>query len=612
MSRPPRIIEGLVDEHLNPLPMPYDEEGWRLWYPEVVKHRIRVMRATAGTDRASLEARRAQLRLCSNPGPDGLLYFLNTFGFIMEPRNADRPETRHLVRLPWITWPRQADLADAYYQAMWTTRSDPATAQFSNLPVVKDRDVGATWFDAAHNAKEWLFSEYWSALVISTNYDLAADEKNTKSYFFKLYYILKNVYEWVMPEGFSGFGERKEHDRDGLLINPANNAQIRASTTTPEAGRGDRLPKVTIEEAGTHDDFGTIYNNAVLVANHVFSIGTPNVDHGYDWYNYVHGKEGYQKPNVFIFRWNEVPGRDNRWYAATASLMNEEQKQRELDQNWLAGTGEWLYPVFKTKEAGNYPFVPGWPTRCVMDDGLDDHFALTILQKDLAKRRVRVVAGYYNFNKVLRFYGQLLTGQLSGQFFWGEREREFADWLREWNVLGGDCLFYGDRHGDNRELIDGRSPFDVLAQEFGIYVITAKDPARNEIKFRRDALNTMAPVIDFDQNHGAPEVLDALQFSRLPRRKSSSQAVSEHKDAPHIQKPSHYAATMQYFAINEGDDWLPADAVRGGASQRSTVSGFSPQFVNGRRFQPATNGQPSPFAQAPAGPVGWDSPWTTR
>jgi hypothetical protein len=609
-DRDPRIIPGIFDSEGKPLPMPYDEEGWRRWYVGVLGHRVRVENATKGDDPQSLGQRAVQWRLCAQPGANGLLYFLNTFGFILEPRNADNPATTHLVRLPWITWPRQADLADHYEATMLASRADPDTAYRSNTAIVKDRDVGATWFDAAHNAKEWNFAPYWDALVISTNFDLAADDQSPKSYMFKVQYVLKNMPEWLLPVGISGFGMRKEHDKEANLINPVTGSHLTASTTTPEAGRGDRKTKLTIEEAGTHDDFGALVDNAVLVANHVFSIGTPNVDHGYDWHNYVHGKEGFHKPEIFIFRWYEVPGRDHIWYRATASVMSEERIQRELNQNWLIGTGEFLYAPFLEKTPGYFPFVHGWPTRCVMDDGLDDHFAITIFQKDLEKRRVRCIAGYYNNGKVLRYYGQLLTGKLTGQFYWGERERAFADWLREYFVLG-DAIFYGDRHGDNRELIDGRSPFQVLGEEFGIYVITAKDPARNELKFRRDALNTLAPIMDFDEQHGAPEVLDALKFSRLPNSRSSSQRISEHTDAPHIQKPSHYAATCQYYAINESDDWFDPGVRLSGPAPRSTVSGFSPRAPSpGRRFQGSREPRTFEVVDAPDGmPAGWDSPW---
>ena len=607
-ERTPRLIPGLVDRFGSPLLMPYDEEGWRHWYIDVLKHRRRVQEATEGTDDASLKAREAQARLCAQPGADGLLYFLNTFGSILEPRNAGNPKTANLVNLPWITWPRQTELADEYEAMMETPRDDPEVAHLSNMAAIKSRDVGLTWMDVAHTAKQWLTASYWFHLVVSTNFALAADDKDIKSYFYKLHYLLKRIPEWLLPEGFSGFGERKEHDKTGLLINPVTGAQIKASTTTDDAGRGDRVTLVTLEEAGTHEAFGRKWNNAVLVANHVVAIGTPETKEGYDWYNLVHGREGYTKPRIFTFWWHEVPGRDAQWYAAISKIMSEDERQRELDLNWLAGTGDFLYPIFQTKEAGYFPFVPGWPTRIVMDDGWDDHYAITIVQKDLQHRRVRVVAGYYNSGMPLRFYGQLLRCQPSGQFHWGERERDLMDWLSQYHVVN-EALFYGDRHGDNTELGTGKSPFGILAEEFGIYVLTAKDPARNDLKFRRDALNSLAPIIDFDQQHGAYEVLDALKFSRLPHRRSSSQASNEVKDAPHIQKPSHYAACMQYYAVNEREEWSASPSY-GGARPRATVSGFSPRPpTTGRRH----SGVPHRLREesvAASAPTGWGTPWT--
>ena len=592
-TRPPRLIPGLVDAQGQPLAMPYDEAGWRAWYDQVLLHRIRAMRATEGTDKASLLAREAHRAFCRQPGPNGRLYWLLTFGWILEPRNE-----AGAMDLPFMLYPRQVELIDEYESAYAT----PAPSNDANLAVIKSRDVGGTWIDAADSAWRWQFEERFFGMVISSDADLAFDWDNPKSYFFKVKYLLQSQPAWLLPRGFAGFHHRSPHAKEGILINPATKSTFTGSTTTPDAGRGNRLGKVTVDEAGTLDEFDAIYNNLQNVTDHTIVISSAHVRHGMGLYNLVHGKEGYTPPRLFYFRWNEIPGRDEDWYRAKKSTMKDDEFQREVEMNWLAGSGDFAFPAILAVEPGHFPYVPGWQTYVSIDDGYDQDFAISWWQTDLAHGRLRCIAAYANSKLPIRYYGFLMTGQPSSEFRWGEEERRLMAWLREYTVF--NAVYTGDRHGDNTDLSSGVSPFEVLSTDFGLMVTPTPDPQSNNLKYRLDLVSEHIPHMDFDQDHGAPLVLESLKISRHRRHRPSAQPTTEVKGLIHHGNESHFRTTVDYLLMFVRHSFRGGSTVQAGPLPRSTTGGFDPRRTSGRRF--GSNGRKEQLVGAGSA---WESPW---
>lgn len=572
---PHRIIPGLP-------PAPLDNDAWaKEWYPKILAHRLRVKALCAQPGAAGQDAQEANLVYASQPGADGLLYLMNTFMWILEPRNVGKKQLS--VRMPYITYPRQMELADEYDAMMATEAPDP----LANMAVIKSRDVGATWFDGAHSIKNWLFLELFWATVVSANKDLAADEKNPKSYWFKLWFMLKSLFAeapFLKPEGFLGFFPRAPHTPEGSIINPENGSIINAEATTMDATRGDRRAKVSTDESGTFDDFDAMWSNIANVTDHHVTLTTPQTRHGMGLYNLVHGKEGYTKPRLFFFRWHGVPGRDKRWYDAKKATMKEDEFSREVDLEWLAGTGEFVFPATKDMQAGDFPFVAGWPVYVAIDDGWDDDFAIVWIQKDRRRGRTRIIGGYHNSHEDIRYYGHLMLGQPSGKYFYGEWELEIMRWIREFGIF--KAIYYGDRHGDNTDLSSGKSPFRVLAEEFGINVITAPEPLRNDVKYRIDATKELINSgLDVDLGHGAPNVLEALQVSRNPKRRDSWQRTTEIKAPVHGKYEAHYRAAVGYYAIQQEYEVIGDD--RDAWNQGAVGIGNHDPLEAGRRFRRA-------------------------
>lgn len=541
-DREPRVIFGMVNADGSPVLWYYDEERWEtITKIQVMKHRIRVNMATSGTDMAAMDARAVQRALCARPGADGLIYWLATFGWILEPRNEGV-----LAKLPFIPFPRQLDLIDWIYWVM----DQPLGANSSGL-VEKSRSVGATWLSAAHTAKHWQFDPHmWVSGVISKTDELVDNKGDPASYFWKVDFLLKNQPEWLLPDGFAGFHERSPHRSHAKLLNPATDSVVVGSTTTDLSFVGARLKKLDIDEAGTLEGFDEIWSNTATVTDHRFAITTPRTRHTMGVYNLRFGLEGYVTPAIFSFRWNEVPGRDEYWFASMRETMQADRFKREIQLDWKSDQGEFVYPnADPIRPSDEYGFVPGWPVIVGIDDGWDDEFAITWMQKDLARSRYRILGGYSNRGKPIKFYGHILTGNPDSpdfEFDWAELE--LMRWVKSCGLY--KAIFYGDRHGDNTDLSSGKSPFKVLLEQTGIFVITNPDPRHNDIQYRIDATSEAIPRIDCHTEHNAPTVLHALQNARYPRRRETAQPTGEVRGPIH-DGSSHYRTTVEYIMIND-------------------------------------------------------------
>lgn len=547
-DRPPREIFGMLNGDGSPVLWYYDDERWEsITRKQVLKHRVRVKLATDGTDMASMDARALQAKLCARDSADGLIYWLTTFGWIFEPRNDGAHKKQ-----PFIPYGRQLDLIDWKY---WVR--DQPLGQYSSGLVEKSRAVGATWLFAADSAKHWQFDPNpWVGGAISRTDELVDNRGDPASYFWKVQYLLQQQPDWLLPAGFAGFHERSPHRSHAKLINPDTDSVLVGSTTTDLSFVGARLSELHIDEAATLEGFNEVWNNTASVTDHRYAITTPRTRHTLGVYNLREGLEGYVRPAIFSFRWHEIPGRDEYWYAGMRETMKADLFEREINLNWRSDQGEFVYErAWDIQASDEFGYQPGWPVIVGIDDGWDDECFITWMQRDVLNDRYRVIGGYSNRGKPVGFYGHILTGDPLAEDGLPPTEYQFSDHdlrMMEWVKACGlrKARFYGDRHGDNTEFGSGKSPFQVLTDKTGIIVITNSDKKHNDVQYRIDAVSAVLSKMDFHTGHGAPLVLEALKNSRYPKSRDTAQPTREAR-APIHDQYSHPRSTVEYIFINE-------------------------------------------------------------
>lgn len=158
-----------------------------------------------------------------------LLFFVNAFCWIYEPREA--------IALPFITFPFQESLLKEINEAIGNY----------DLPIVKSRDMAASWSVMTAMTWRWQFWPNQSFLVMSRKEDLVDAKENPDSLFWKMDFLLKNQPPWMVPQ----------YDRTSMHINNIENGSvIDGESTGSESGRGGRRLAILADEYAQFPDNG--------------------------------------------------------------------------------------------------------------------------------------------------------------------------------------------------------------------------------------------------------------------------------------------------------------------------------------------------------------------
>lgn len=228
--------------------------------------------------------------------------WINDFCITFDPRVEDGTKI-----MPFVLFPRQVE----FIEFLWGCYRDK-----QNGLVEKCRDVGLSWLCCAFSDWLWIFHEgpaVGFGSRIAEDVDRPGDPK---ALFTKLRQILKNVPDWMMPEGFSW----QVHSTHMKLINPANGSTITGGSGK-NIGRGGRTSIFFKDESAHYEDPESI--EAALGDNTNVQIdissvnGTNNPFYkrrmaGEIWYPDSVPTKGMTR--VFIFDWRDHPAKTPEWY----------------------------------------------------------------------------------------------------------------------------------------------------------------------------------------------------------------------------------------------------------------------------------------------------------
>lgn len=181
-----------------------------------------------------------------------ILFFVNTFAFIYEPRpTADNPFTE----FPFITW----DFQDQTLLDM----NDVLGKR--DIGIEKSRDQGATWMVLTLFLWRWLFFEGQSFMVASRVGDLVDKTGDTDTLFAKLEHMIR------MLPGFL----RPNHTRTYMTFwNEDRRSAINGATTTGNVGRGGRRTAVFLDELASFevpDSFAAMKSSQYTTRTRIFA-----------------------------------------------------------------------------------------------------------------------------------------------------------------------------------------------------------------------------------------------------------------------------------------------------------------------------------------------------
>jgi hypothetical protein len=223
---------------------------------ENLAFRERLLKAASGNPALRAEIRRA----CR----DDILFWINAFGWIHEPRTS--PRYGMSGDIPFITWEYQ-DSAILEIQDALGVR---------DLTFEKSRDVGVSWMCVYDIRHQFEFFPNRSFMMVSRNKELVDDPENPDSLFWKFDFIERHMPSWLCAKVVgTGFRKRTPSSR---AVNPYNRSSVFCAATTDAIGVGGRKVAIFIDEFSRFDpgvDFEVWRGTRATTDCRIFN-GTPN------------------------------------------------------------------------------------------------------------------------------------------------------------------------------------------------------------------------------------------------------------------------------------------------------------------------------------------------
>jgi hypothetical protein len=228
-------------------------------------------------------------------------YFINTYAKITHPMKG---------LIPFHLYPFQQKLLERFEDNRFNV-------------ILKARQLGISTISAAYVAWLMMFHREKNVLVIATKFSTAANlVKKVKA-------IIKNLPEWLKISNVS------IDNRTSFEL--SNGSQIKASSTSGDAGRSEALSLLVVDEAahveGLDDLWMGLYPT-LSTGGRCIALSTPNGVG--NWFHKVY-TESVNKTNDFFptkLTWEVHPDRDMDWFRKETKNMSRREIAQELECNF--------------------------------------------------------------------------------------------------------------------------------------------------------------------------------------------------------------------------------------------------------------------------------------
>tara|TARA_R110000824_G_scaffold188779_2_gene370136 strand:- start:6433 stop:7995 length:1563 start_codon:yes stop_codon:yes gene_type:complete len=230
-------------------------------------------------------------------------YFINNYARIAHPIEG---------LIPFKTYDYQDDLIRTFDDHRFTV-------------ILKARQLGISTITAAYVVWMMLFHRDKNVLVMATKYTTAANLVK------KVKHMLKYVPEWLQ------IAKVEVNNRSSFELN--NGSQIKASSTSADAGRSEALSLLVIDEAahveGLEDLWTGLYPT-LSTGGRCIALSTPNGVGNWFHKTYLDADAGKSNFNPTKLLWDAHPDRDQEWFEKETKNMSQRQIAQELECNFNA------------------------------------------------------------------------------------------------------------------------------------------------------------------------------------------------------------------------------------------------------------------------------------
>lgn len=190
--------------------------------------------------------------------------------------------------------------------------------------ILKSRQLGISTLTAGYSLWKMIFHSDFNILVIAIKQDVA---KN-------LITKVRVMYE-LLPSWLKG-GSLEDNK---MSLRLQNGSQIKAISSSPDAGRSEALSLLVIDEAAFVDYADEIWTSAqqtLSTGGSAILLSTPNGVGNFFHRMWVGAEEGKNPFNPIKLHWTVHPERDQQWRAEQDELLGPKQAAQECDCSFIS------------------------------------------------------------------------------------------------------------------------------------------------------------------------------------------------------------------------------------------------------------------------------------
>tara|TARA_R110002124_G_scaffold280953_1_gene454876 strand:- start:405 stop:1979 length:1575 start_codon:yes stop_codon:yes gene_type:complete len=238
-------------------------------------------------------------------------YFINSYARISHPLKG---------LIPFNTYPYQDDLLTEFDDHRFTV-------------ILKARQLGISTITAAYIVWLMLFYRDKNVLVIATKFQTAANlVKKVKN-------IMQNVPSWLK------IADIKIDNRTSFVL--TNGSEVKAASTSGDAGRSEALSLLVIDEAAHVDGLEDLWTGlypTLSTGGRCIALSTPNGVG--NWFHKTYMEASQESNDFYPIRlpWMVHPDRDQNWFEKETKNMSRRQIAQELECNFNASGETVIHP----------------------------------------------------------------------------------------------------------------------------------------------------------------------------------------------------------------------------------------------------------------------------
>lgn len=238
-------------------------------------------------------------------------YFINNYARISHPLKG---------LIPFKTYPFQDELLTHYNDHRFNV-------------ILKARQLGISTVTAAYIVWLMLFYRDKNVLVIATKFQTAANlVKKVKS-------IMQNLPPWLR------ISKIKIDNRTSFIL--TNGSEVKAASTSGDAGRSEALSLLVIDEAAHVDGLEELWTGlypTLSTGGRCIALSTPNGVGNWFHKTYIEADQGENDFFPSNLPWDVHPERDKDWFDKETRNMSRRQIAQELECSFNASGETVIHP----------------------------------------------------------------------------------------------------------------------------------------------------------------------------------------------------------------------------------------------------------------------------